>query len=374
MGKKFVFVCGDIGGAKAQFPVARKLIEEGNKVDMVTDGNGMAQSVFREEKMNFLTMFRPAIDEIHRLITGADLVFVNTCASATEIELTFAGYHGFHHEYIEAPLVLGVDGFFNHGFKKWQEVVADYWFAINEAHAHSIRDLRPGLPSERVKVVGQPAFDPIIDLISRKEEIRLTRRSQLGLGDEKTVLWWPTGMGELIEEDIAMVSKAIEYLGNSNTVFMMNGCHPKLENIKKGYVSEIVGRILELCRQNNVRFIDTRPDKMPLEELCLASDVILSVTCTEDIKSTMMGGPPVVHLLGPKIREWMEKELFLKPPYYLPDIFASESLVATCREDIPAVMGQALDPNFAKALRISWQSPKEKATERVARELVALAV
>ncbi len=368
-GKRFLFVSGDIGGAKSQVPVAKLLKSLRHEIAIGADGAGKGIDVWMQEKFDFRVI--NDIDEFHieDLIAWSDLIFVSTCASATRlVEEVAKKCFG-----QDVPVVMGADGFFNHGFKKWQAVNANYWFAITKGHAQAIRALRPNLPPECIIVVGQPAFDSAMDLISRKEEIRLNRRNQLGIGAEKAALWWPTGMGELIEEDIEMVKAAIEQLSKMNTIFMMNGCHPKLENVRKGYIADIISRISDCCRDHGVKFINTQSMKIPLEELGLASDVILSITCTEDVKITLMGGPPVVHLLGPTTREWMENELLLNPPYYLPDVISGESLLVQSLDGIADMVEYALQPETLKLLRKNWQSPKERATERVAKELIALA-
>lgn len=366
MRKNFLFVCGDIGGARMQLPVEKALNRLGHYVRFIVDKKGLAFNVFREAKMEFIIS---DIDKLNIDQYKFDLIFLSTCASASDVEMAIADkFYGL------IPIVMGADGLFNHGFRKWQAAKADYWFAINEGHKKAILELRSGFPSDRVKVVGQPAFDAAMDLIHRKAEIRLNWRDRLGMGGQKVALWWPTGMGEIIEEDIEMVKKAIEWLGQrGNAVFMMNGCHPKLESVRKGYIANIIARVSRCCFDNNVKFINTHSMSIPLEELCLASDVILSITCTEDIKNTLMGGPPVVHLLGPKTREWMEKELFLKQPHYLSDVISGESFLAVSTDEIPPILEKAFDPQIRKSLYANWRPPKEKATEKVAKELIALA-
>lgn len=367
MNRNFVFISGDVGGARMQLPAISVLRELGHNVDIVTDGKGMASNVFREAEMNFTKISNIKTLDTARYV-GYNLIFLSTCASASDVAIAFSDKF-----YGSIPIVMGSDGLFNHGFKKWQEARGDYWFAITRGHKKAILEFRPDLSPKRVKVVGQPAFDSAMDLIPRKEEVRLNQRNQLSIGNEKVVLWWPTGIGELIEEDIEMVKSAIGQLGRMNAVFVMNGCHPKLENVRKGYIADIISRISDWCSNNGIRFINTQKSGIPLEELCLASDIILSITCTEDVKNTMMGGPLVVHLLGPLTRKWMEEELFLKPPHYLPDVVSGESLLACSLNEVADIIELALKPETEKRLREDWQPPKEKATEGVAKELITLA-
>ncbi len=368
--KRFMFVSGDIGGTRMMVPDAKFLKSLGYEVAVGADGAGKGIDAWTQEKFNFHVINNISEFRFEDIIAWSDLVFISTCASASAVEEEFA-----RQCYGRVPVVMGADGFFNHGFKKWQAVQADYWFAITDGHAQMIRALRPNLPPERVIVVGQPAFDNAMDMISKKGEIRLSRRQQFGIGDEKVVLWWPTGMGELIEEDIGMVMAAIKGLIGTNTIFMMNGCHPKLENVRKGYIADIISRVSDYCCSWGVKYLNTQPLNIPfgeLYQLCLASDVILSITSTEDILSTMMGGPPVVHLLGPITRKWMEDELFLKTPY-LPDVIMGESLLAISQDEIPEVLAKSFDPEVKRELRANWQPPKERASEKVAQTLIVLA-
>jgi hypothetical protein len=268
-------------------------------------------------------------------------------------------------------VVFGADGFFNHSYK-WRDYETDYWFAINEAHKRSILGLRVRFPQGRVRVVGQPAFDGILDLIPKKDEIRQRVRKKLNLFGATIFLWWSQGMSEVIEEDIDWLLKAIEAMPLiCETPVLIPKIHPKLDNIKSGFVAEIKKSVLDQCLKCGVQYIDA--GNIIGEELCLASDVILSITATEDIKNWLMGGPPVVHIVGPVVRKWFEESLLLDPPSYLPDIQTGEALLITDREKWFEVLEQALDPTVKANLRKNWIPPEGKATDLVAEELVKIA-
>lgn len=375
MAKRFGFVTGDIGGTRMMVPSRNYLTSLGHEVKFAVDGNGKGIDVLKESRINSQVFFDFSQKDFIQFIKDVDLMFISTCATASGLEIEFAN-NLLRYPY-NIPVVMGADGFFNHGYKKWQSVQAKYWFAITEGHAAQIRGFRPNLPPKNVPIVGQPAFDHAMKMIPQKEEIRLSRRRELGIGEnEKAVLWWPEGQGKLIEENIGMVKLAINALRGMNIVFMMNGAHPKLENVKKGYVAEIVQRISDYCNDCGIKYLDTRSLDVSfgdLYQLCLASDVILSSTSTEDIINTMMGGPPVVHLLGPITRNWMEEELSLKPPFYLPDVFTGESLLATEPDEILGRLVSAFSPDIRQRLRAHWQPPQGSATEKVAKTLIALA-
>ncbi len=364
---RFIFVSGDIGGAKMQLPVIKKLIQQddNHSVTVVSDPEGKGYTVFQE--VGILPWLDIDSDKkIDSVIANSDLAFVSTCASATKTELAFA-----QKAYGKVPVVLGVDGFFNHRLKAWQNVKADYWFAINEGHAQAIRSARSQFAGNRVVVVGQPAFDVCIDLIPRKEEIRTKVRQEFNIAATDVIaLWWSQGTAQVIEEDIEMAQAAIRCLPKGS-IFIAR-LHPKLENIRKGYLDEIRKKIQEVCDDCGVKVLNADRIPFPGEELCLAVDVIFSITCTEDIKSVMMGGPPVIHFLGPKVRAWFEQDLFLKPPY-LPDLMTGQAMSVYSRNEIAVAIHSAFSDDHRARLLSNWVPPIEKSTDKVANELISLA-
>lgn len=115
-----------------------------------------------------------------------------------------------------------------------------------------------------------------------------------------------------------------------------------------------------------------RQSKIVGEELCLAADVILSITATEDIKNCMMGGPPLIHLIGLLTRRWFEKDLLQTLPYLL-DLHSGQSLVAWSVDQVGPKIIQALSPDVRRELLARWQPPKEKSAKRMADELIKIA-
>lgn len=367
MAKNFLFVCGDIGGTKMMIPVAQELTNLGHNVRFVADGEGIGYQALLETRIDFEVKFESALG-LYSVSEGSkiDMVFISTCASANKVEKAYArAFFGV------GPVVFGSDGFFNHGYK-WCEDRADFWFAINEKHAETIRSLRPQLDPGRVKVVGQPAFDHCLDLIPRKEEIRQEQRQVLGISEEEKVfLWFSQGMPEVIEEDVEMVKDGTRVISKMvpKPVFIAK-VHQKLDKIKAGYVEEIYSTLGRLCNQVGVRFI--REEASKREELCLASDAVVSITATDDIKNWLMGGPPVIHMMGPSVRRWFEEDLLLLPPDYLPDVQAGEALAVRDEADWPAAISDALDSEKVRFLHRNWRMPETNATDRVANALIKI--
>ncbi|TSC89034.1 MAG: hypothetical protein G01um10142_541 [Parcubacteria group bacterium Gr01-1014_2] len=365
MAKSFLFVCGDIGSTKMMVPVAQELTNLGHQVSFVADGEGIGYQVLLEARIGFEVQFKSASGLCHVPADGTDLVFISTCASANKVEKSYArAFYGIK------PVVFGADGFFNHGYK-WCEDIADFWFAINEAHAGAIRFLRPQLDPDRVKVVGQPAFDPLLELIPRKEQIRKDERQALGIqDDEKVFLWFSQGMPEVIEEDLEMMEQGIEAMNAVPKPVFIPRVHPKLDKIRIGYFQGIHSKLKEVCFRNRARLV--RADNLSGEELCLASDVVISITATDDIKNWLMGGPPVIHLMGSRVRQWFEESLRLNPPDYLPDVQAGEALAVRTADDWSSAISDALDQEKFPVLRRNWQMPEASATDRAANALIEI--
>lgn len=363
MSKNFLFVCGDIGGTMMMIPVAQRLLTLGHSVKFVVDGEGIGYQSLIQARLDFEVQFVPV--SYHGSNDYVDLVFISTCASTNKVEKSYArAFHGIR------PVVFGSDGFFNHGYK-WREDQGDFWFAINEAHAEAILLLRPQLNPELVKVVGQPAFDSMFELIPKKEQIRRKERQALGIREnEKVFLWFSQGMPEVIKEDLEMMEQGIEAMNAVPESVFIPRVHPKLDKIKVGYVQEIHIRFEQLCQENKVRLV--RADKSKGEELCLASDAVISITATDDIKNWLMGGPPVIHLMGPRVRQWFEESLLLKPPAFLPDVEAGEALVVRTGADWHSAISDALDPKKFRFLRRNWQVPEISATNRVVNALIEI--
>ncbi len=363
MTKNFLFVCGDIGGTMMMIPVAQVLQSVGHNVKFVADGEGIGYQKLLEARVSFEVHFEP---NYHGSNDEIDLVFISTCASANKVEKSYAqAFHGVR------PVVFGADGFFNHGYK-WREDVADFWFAINEAHAEAIRRLRPGLDFIKVKVVGQPAFDACLDLIPLRDQIRQKIRSELRISDEESVfLWWSQGMSEVIEEDVEMVQTAIQQMPSvtPRPVFIPR-IHPKLDKLREGFVAEIRKTVADCCEKEGVRLVQA--DKVQNEHLCLSAEAVLSITATDDIKNWLMGGPPVIHLMGPRVRQWFEESLRLTPPDYLPDVQAGEALAVRAESDWPSAITDALDQEKVRFLRRNWQMPEASATDRAANTLIEI--
>lgn len=364
MAKNFIFVCGDIGGTDMMIRVAKKLVTDGHRVDFVVDGDGIGYQQLIKQRMVFQMQFA---ENLSYNDEDADLVFISTCASALNVPKSYAKAN-----FGVRPVVFGADGLFNHGYK-WLGEKADYWLAINGAHAQAIRNLRPELESYRVVVTGQPAFDSVIGLIPGKEEIGSKCRQELNISDDENVfLWWSQGMPEVIEEDVEMILSAIKAVGRvtESGVFIPR-VHPKLEKIKSGYVQEILGKVESACSQSRVRLV--RADKAPSEQLCLASDAIISITCTEDVKNWIMGGPPVIHHMGPSIQSWFKDSLLLRPPYFLPDVENGQALSVRENSEWKSAIMASITRGTRQELRRDWEAPEGLATDKVANFLVDVA-
>lgn len=358
MSKDFVFVAGDIGAARMQAPVIRRLRAMGHRADIIADAGGMAASIFREQGLR-----HNAVEDLTflpELLEGHDLAVIGTSASAQRLEWAVWNDRG-------GRKVLVSDGYFNHGLAPWRDVREGPWLAIDAGHARAIRQRRPGIPRTAVRIVGQPAFDGALALEPRKREIRARHRSALGFTDADAVhLWWSHGMPRVIEEDLRFLGEVLAHPQAERPVLIPR-LHPKLDAIRPGLSDEMKRRVREMANATGFRVIGA--GGIANEELSLAVDVALSVTCTEDIKSTLIGGPPVVHFMGPEARAWFEEDLGLRPPY-LPDVAAGTAVAALTPADVPQAVARALQREPLRAVETDASRP---ATERVAEALLDLA-
>lgn len=343
-----------MGAANMQLPVARELQEQGHSVHLVVDKAGMAGAVFERAGMPYSAFATDQIDLLRDMIEGVNLVFIGQSASASGLELASLSERG-------CPAVVGSDGFFNHALPTWRKALPDNWFAIDEGHAAAIAEIRPFLEGGEVIVTGQPAFDAAMGLICNREEIRERRRAELNLRDgQKMVLWWSQGTAQVITT-----------LGEIKNAVFVARIHPKLDKtVAPGYVEDVSNMINGHCKNFGVGRIFA--DDIPGEQLCLAADLIVSVTCTEDIKSTLMGGSPVLHFLGPEVARWFTNDFGLQFPY-LPDVKMGTALAAYALSQVRDMVQTGLNPETAWRLRTDWHPPQKLATQRVVEELLRLA-
>ncbi len=370
MQKKFAFVVGDAGGAAMLVPVGQLLMKLGHGLEFLVDADGIAQQVLGKYELPKSIYTSGGFDLALSRAEDADVVVINTCATA--LNLGKAIYEGLDQGRLRPKIVFSADGLFNHGYK-WLEDQPDYWLAINDAHARAIISLRLGLLPEKVLVVGQPAFDSSLELIPRKEKVREVTRLKLGIGvQDKAFLWYSQGMPEVIEEDVDMVLVAIQELADvAVTPVFMAKIHPKLDKLRAGYVAEIVSAIFAKCDAYGVRCLIAPAGSS--DELNLASDVILSITATDDIRNWIMGGPPVIHMMGPKVCRWFENDLHLKGSGYLPDVISKEALSIKRNEFWYVTLRKALRLSEREYLRRNWVAPTEKATNKMVNVLLTLA-
>lgn len=356
--KNILCVAGDIGGARTQVPVIRELRARGHRVDIVADQQGLAKRVFDDEGLDYRVP--TTLTEVCRVIKGRDLTVIGTCATAHRLERLIMHLPS-------SRKVLLSDGYFNHGLSVWKAVPEGVlWLAIDEGHAQAIRELRPHRDPATVAIAGQPAFDSVLAMEPHKHEIRSRVRAALGIDDDETVyLWWSQGTQKVIEEDLQFLSAALASPQAGRPVLIAR-LHPKLEAVRHGYLEETRESIAAQAREHGFRLLDT--GGVSGEEVCLASNVILSITCTEDIKSTLIGGPPVVHFLGQRVASWFENDLQLRPPY-LPDLRMKLAEAARIPEDVPAAVRSALLKN---PLRTVDPEALRPATKRVVDALLGM--
>ncbi|MDO8582793.1 MAG: hypothetical protein Q7R63_02255, partial [bacterium] len=346
MQKRFLFVCGDIGGAELQCRVIPILHAAGHAVSVIADSAGLGSTVFQKNDISLLAC--GGYDD-------ADCLFLGTCGTANSIERAMAWM-----SYGHKPVVLASDGFFNHGLLPWRNVQADYWCAINTDHAKEIKERHSDFRGEIV-ITGQPAFDNLPELCRLRETVRYKRRHELGFTkNRRLMVWWSQGMKDVLEEDVVMACEAVRTFADvcRNGGFLpafIPMVHPKVEKIRVGYVASIMSCVRIVAEESGVPIFSR--GSIPFDELNLAADLVCAVTSTEEIKSTLVGGPPVIHFLGPAVRQWFSVDLGRTEPY-LPDILSGQSLGVYGQDSMhAAVLRVMTDDDFAHNRFRHWSPP-----------------
>lgn len=376
-GPLFVFVVGDIGGAKMMLPVIPLLQEAEVEVEVLVDIEGEGQKIFADTGVVTHSIAKAGIDEGKAIpLEKANLLFVGTCGTANKLERAVTTrYFG------KKPVVLGADSFFNHNRLDWRGVQADYWLAINEEHAADIRRRRSRLGPDQVLVVGNSAFDNLPALYQCKDEVRRQRRQELGLTENQFLaIWWSQGTDCVLGEDVAYACESIRCLCGRPVMFAPM-IHPKVERIRAGYIAEIKQKIEKTVADYNVNLLPETAvrGKMPFEEFCLAADLVFDITSTEGIKNNILGGPPVIHFIGFNARHWFERDLGLEPPDYLPDVRSHQSFAARSFMELAGDIELALHPvaNVSRQEYLEhcgWQPPVvDNAAQRITDALLEIA-
>ena len=194
-----------------------------------------------------------------------------------------------------------------------------------------------------------------------EKAISVRLRSILGCTrNRRLMVWWSQGMEAVLEEDVGMACEALRAFGD---VCRAEGLlpafipmiHPKVEKIRSGYVSAIAARIRAVADENGISIFAR--GEILLEELNLAADLVCAVTSTEEIKSNLVGGPPVIHFLGPAVRQWFSIDLGRTEPY-LPDILSGQSLGVYGQDSMhAAVLRVMTDDDFARDRLRQWSAP-----------------
>ncbi|MEA3272580.1 MAG: hypothetical protein U9P90_02830 [Patescibacteria group bacterium] len=327
---RILFVSGDIGGAKVQLPVYKKLGDV--DISVVTDASptGKAGMVWEKACIPHTPMLPSA--EFEDVVREADLVFVGSCATTYAAE-KFAVDCANRNQIFS---VVGSDMWPNH----WRDANPDFWLAIDEVHQKDILSRRPNWNKERVPVLGQPSFDYLVKLMENRDSVRREMRASLGLSEnEKVLLFW--SLGDHRERCNDAVVALLSTLGNrwARNLVLIPRLHPKLKKVvSKEYFEFLHEMIASHATIHGVRVV--RADSANPEQLGLAADLVMTPWGTEGIKSAIMGVPTVNTLLESH-RFAMENEME-QPFPYLPTVGCGIAQLATEIADIPRSIDTAI--------------------------------
>lgn len=353
-------VAGDTGGARTMLAIREELTKRGWKVYTFFDPEGEGQYAAKEALANMVGA------DMERAVNDSDLLYIATCSTAYK-----AAHRALKGVVISDRIVFSPDGYFNHYFPQWRKIQYGHWLAVDDYHAPAIAEMRPGLPKGNIHVTGLPAFDDLPDVYARRDEIRRATRASLGLSPAyKVVLWWSHGTREVAAEDVEMILHGLTQIAGAlyPCVFVPR-LHPKLDKeVSPGYVKATRTLVERVAGTSGIKCIDA--DKVSPTELDLAADVVVTATSSEATKCVMLGGPPVVHILGPRNQDWLAG--LGAQPLYIPYLSDNRALVAWSVTEVGEHIIQALSQDAASQLRHGWIPPKGGAAERTADVLESL--
>lgn len=371
-----LMVSGDIGGAKIQLPVYKKLIEQGISARVVVDADPEAKAgtVWKKAGVPFEGTFPSA--KFEDGIRAADVIFAGSCATAFSAEY-FAIARG---KDFNRLTVIGSDVWFNHARKYWRSANPDFWLAIDEVHQKDILKLRPNWLPDRVPILGQPAFDNLPTLIANKKQIREDIRAKLGILDYEEVLlyWSPSEHRDRCTEGFVTLIEGIRGI-HSHSAYpaIIPRIHPKLKQaVGEEYDHLWREIIVKICKEYGCRLVWA--DNVNPQELNLAADVVLSQWSSKSFTSAICG-VPTVNVLLPEFRDFLENELGQKKPY-LPTLKCGAalgvfSLYSNATRNVEDGIDAALDVEYFQetiAPNAQKMMPSGNSAEQIAEFLASL--
>lgn len=322
MPERILFVAGDVGGANAQVRVAKKFLEEADKYEikvLVDKGpRAKAGEAWKKANISYETVSIVDVEAIEKWIHWSDVIVSGSCATAWHLESAVIKIAKDQ----KKPSAILADVVFSHCYPYFQELDPTNWFALDHAHKDSILAKRPWLDSKRVVVTGQPTYDNLKDILTKKDEIRKTYRTALGLNEENYVVLYSSpgdkaASFETTLEMILMGLKVLQRIHGERLTFLPR-LHPKLGTNTKcdGYVNGAYERIEEFCKTEKIKLV--RQDQAPMDELDIVCDLLTSAISTDATKTVMMGGI-AVFLLPDTVQYRLEVDLSREHPY-LPEL------------------------------------------------------
>lgn len=373
MNKRVLMISGDIGGAKSQLPVFWELFDRGIELRVVVDVDPRAKagSVWSKEGVAFWTL-GPLSNELREMVDWAQIVVAGSCGTAYQVEASAINL-GNQQKRIT---VISSDFWFNHSYPYWRNVEPSYWLAIDEQHRADMLALRSNWSPERVVVTGQPAFDGLFSLSLKRKKIRLERRTELQINQTETaVLFWSLGAErELYDPSLESLLVALEKLASQKKeLVFIPRIHPKLVSIVgEDYYRYQEQRIIEICDKLGIRI--AKADEMPVDELNLAADLVISNWSTQSITSAMLG-VPTLNIFLPVHQEFCEKNFCVSKPY-LPTLKCGAVVGAFSLGEIDQAIQIVLNPLKQKEMNknaAKFMPIKGGAARRIADFLASLA-
>lgn len=251
------------------------------EVEIFVDPAGVGNKVLEKHKIKFT--FTQDFDP-----SEFDLVVCGTNGKATTLE-----YNATLNAKRTGKEVVWLGDFYLSGCGKKEMSLEPDWLTVIDQQAKAmVRKARPNFPEERIVVLGNPAFDKLAEISTRKQDIRDRIRKLFGLGQqEKLVVFSASASNQFAANEMDnILSELASYCDANDRVVLVASFH--LADSRKVELENMV-KTFTLSKDNIVE------DSF---NLLVAADAVLVQYSTEGVTSSLL--VPTAFVMLSSIRQY----------------------------------------------------------------------